>query len=80
LDIFSSLKRKEKRFYPTRYAISLANGLGDEEDVIKANENGYIVVETNYRIYAYSSNNYSHYIVSIKLLVFFQNLKLNIYA
>lgn len=51
--ISNKKQRKLKRFYPTRLAIQLANGINDNVDV-KQEEKGYIVVETNYRIYAYT--------------------------
>ncbi len=51
------LKRKEKRFYPTRMTIQIANGLNDYEESHQDNK-GFIVVETNYRIYAYTSNSW----------------------
>uniref|UniRef100_A0AAR2IGB7 General transcription factor IIH subunit 4 n=1 Tax=Pygocentrus nattereri TaxID=42514 RepID=A0AAR2IGB7_PYGNA len=38
-------KRKSRRYYPTRLAITLAAG-----------ESGFIVVETNYRVYAYTNS------------------------
>uniref|UniRef100_A0AAQ5YKY8 General transcription factor IIH subunit 4 n=1 Tax=Amphiprion ocellaris TaxID=80972 RepID=A0AAQ5YKY8_AMPOC len=41
-------KRKSRRYYPTRLAITLAAGV-----TTKA---GFIVVETNYRIYAYTNS------------------------
>ncbi|GCB82520.1 hypothetical protein scyTo_0022345, partial [Scyliorhinus torazame] len=45
-------KRKSRRFYPTRLAINLASGVsGSSVDV---HRQGYIIVETNYRIYAYT--------------------------
>jgi transcription initiation factor TFIIH subunit 4 len=45
-----------KRFYPTRLAIQLANGIdNDSNEDSKSNNKGYIIVETNYRIYAYTS-------------------------
>jgi len=47
-----TLQRKEKRYYPTRLAINLASGLSDL--TTDSHRNGYIVVETNYRIYAYT--------------------------
>ncbi|WAR30320.1 TF2H4-like protein [Mya arenaria] len=52
---FSTLgKRKEKRYYPTRLAINLASGLtGMATD---ENRQGYMVVETNYRVYAYTDS------------------------
>ncbi|XP_052788025.1 general transcription factor IIH subunit 4-like [Mya arenaria] len=47
-------KRKEKRYYPTRLAINLASGLtGMATD---ENRQGYMVVETNYRVYAYTDS------------------------
>lgn len=49
------LKRKEKKLYPTRLAIQLANGLTDNDDAMPTDETGYIIVETNYRVYAYTS-------------------------
>ncbi|KAI1290376.1 General transcription factor IIH subunit 4 [Halotydeus destructor] len=47
-------KRKDSRFYPTRLAINLITGLRD----VKANANkvGYAIVETNYRVYAYTES------------------------
>ncbi|XP_067865728.1 general transcription factor IIH subunit 4 isoform X2 [Heterodontus francisci] len=47
-------KRKSRRFYPTRLAINLASGVsGNSVDV---HRQGYIIVETNYRIYAYTDS------------------------
>lgn len=51
-------KRKAGRFYPTRLALNItcSNGAGTpvlEEDVPKGN----IIVETNYRVYAYTDSN-----------------------
>lgn len=47
-------KRKSQRFYPTRLAIHLASGLSKTST--ETSEEGYIVVETNYRIYAYTDS------------------------
>ncbi|NXW67542.1 TF2H4 factor, partial [Hirundo rustica] len=50
-------KRKSRRFYPTRLAIALASGTamgtaaGTEPD-----SHGFVLVETNYRIYAYTGD------------------------
>lgn len=47
-----SPQRKSRRFYPTRLAIALASGTSGcppEPDA-----RGFVVVETNYRIYAYT--------------------------
>ncbi|XP_042202535.1 general transcription factor IIH subunit 4 [Callorhinchus milii] len=47
-------KRKSRRFYPTRLAINLASGVSaSARDV---HQTGYIIVETNYRIYAYTDS------------------------
>ncbi|XP_018567144.1 general transcription factor IIH subunit 4 [Anoplophora glabripennis] len=51
-------KRKAGRFYPTRLALNItcsqSKGAADlEEDAPK----GYIIVETNYRVYAYTDSN-----------------------
>ncbi|XP_017781706.1 PREDICTED: general transcription factor IIH subunit 4 [Nicrophorus vespilloides] len=49
-------KRKAGRFYPTRLALNITSSQSQallEEDTPK----GYIVVETNYRVYAYTDSN-----------------------
>lgn len=61
-----SIKRKIKRFYPTRLAIQLANGINDSVEVNKEDK-GYIIVETNYRIYAYTGSYYTYSIVKTRL-------------
>ena len=45
-------KRKEKRYYPTRLAINLTSGVSGLST--QAQSKGYLMVETNYRIYAYT--------------------------
>jgi transcription initiation factor TFIIH subunit 4 len=60
--------RKIKSFYPTRLAIQLANGLENGSE-LASDGNGYIVVETNYRIYAYTN---SH--LQISLIALFCDL------
>jgi len=47
-------KRKSGRFYPTRLAINLASGL--QYTALDMHRPGYIVVETNYRVYAYTDS------------------------
>lgn len=47
-----NIQRRSGRFYPTRLAINLASGL--KEVNLDVNKTGYIVVETNYRVYAYT--------------------------
>uniref|UniRef100_A0A8C4RCH3 General transcription factor IIH subunit 4 n=1 Tax=Erpetoichthys calabaricus TaxID=27687 RepID=A0A8C4RCH3_ERPCA len=47
-------KRKSRRYYPTRLAINLASGVsGTSVDV---HTQGFIVVDTNYRIYGYTES------------------------
>ena len=46
-----TLQRKELRYYPTRLAINLACGVREQTD---DSSQGYLVVETNYRVYAYT--------------------------
>lgn len=58
LSLRKLFQRKAGRFYPTRLALNITNsqarGSTDiEEDIPK----GYIVVETNYRVYAYTDSN-----------------------
>ncbi|XP_064649377.1 general transcription factor IIH subunit 4-like isoform X2 [Lineus longissimus] len=48
-------KRKSHRYYPTRLAINLASGLS-KNSVDTNSKEGYIVVETNYRVYAYTGS------------------------
>lgn len=46
--------RKDPRFYPTRLAINLFSGLRDKtKDISKP---GFAIVETNYRVYAYTES------------------------
>lgn len=61
-------KRKIKRFYPTRLVIQLANGVSSGVEFEK-DDKGYIIVETNYRIYAYTDSN-----LKISLLALFSDL------
>ncbi|XP_078606522.1 general transcription factor IIH subunit 4-like [Branchiostoma floridae x Branchiostoma japonicum] len=54
LGLVNQRKRKSGRFYPTRLTIHLASGISDvEKDFHKE---GYLVVESNYRIYAYTDS------------------------
>lgn len=57
-------QRKSRRYYPTRLAISLAAGVTNSSSCSSSSDlastpgagaAGFIVVETNYRIYAYTS-------------------------
>lgn len=49
-------KRKSQRYYPTRLAINLASGLSQFSATAAAAQKGFIVVETNYRLYAYTNS------------------------
>lgn len=47
-------KRKDGKFYPTRLMINLFSGLRiKEKDISKQ---GFVIVETNYRVYAYTDS------------------------
>ncbi len=47
-------KRKSRRYYPTKLAINLGSAITGESS-FDVNQQGYIVVETNYRVYAYTN-------------------------
>ncbi|PFX27254.1 General transcription factor IIH subunit 4 [Stylophora pistillata] len=49
-------KRKSRRYYPTRLAINLASAGIGSSTVINTDQKGFIVVETNYRLYAYTNS------------------------
>uniref|UniRef100_A0A8I5UUR7 General transcription factor IIH subunit 4 n=1 Tax=Pongo abelii TaxID=9601 RepID=A0A8I5UUR7_PONAB len=52
---FSTLgKRKSRRYYPTRLAINLSSGVSGAGGTV--HQPGFIVVETNYRLYAYTES------------------------
>ncbi|KAF7283905.1 hypothetical protein GWI33_022736 [Rhynchophorus ferrugineus] len=70
-------KRKAGRFYPTRLALNITNTQSKstvllEEDTPK----GYIVVETNYRVYAYTDSNLQVALIALftELMYRFPNL------
>ncbi len=46
-------KRKSRRYYPTKLAINLGSAITGESS-LDVNQQRYIVVETNYRVYAYT--------------------------
>ncbi|KAI8058357.1 transcription factor TFIIH subunit p52/Tfb2 [Syncephalis plumigaleata] len=48
-------KKGSRRFYPTRLAITLASG-NSTSLPSEQNDNGYIILETNYRVYAYTDS------------------------
>ncbi|XP_065187328.1 general transcription factor IIH subunit 4-like isoform X2 [Sycon ciliatum] len=47
-------KQKSKRYYPTRLAINFSSGLHQSTQVPESE--GFLVVETNYRVYAYTDS------------------------
>lgn len=47
-------KRTSGRFYPTRLALHIASG--EKKGLMEDHREGYLVVETNYRIYAYTNS------------------------
>lgn len=57
-DQFLSFQRKAGRFYPTRLALNITNKnatVVNDEDTEQ--DKGHIIVETNYRVYAYTDSN-----------------------
>ncbi|XP_043283266.1 general transcription factor IIH subunit 4 [Venturia canescens] len=72
-------KRKAGRFYPTRLALNIATGQNKPlaRDMEKE---GYIIVETNYRVYAYSNSNLQVALLGLfcEMLYRFPNLVVSI--
>lgn len=70
-------KRKSRRYYPTRLAINLASGVTSTVSTSADNPNqGFIVVETNYRVYAYTESELQIALVALfsEMLYRFPNL------
>ncbi|XP_072303915.1 general transcription factor IIH subunit 4 [Eucyclogobius newberryi] len=76
-------KRKSRRYYPTRLAITLAAGVTSSSAPSNSltsspgsGETGFIVVETNYRVYAYTSSELQIALVALfsEMLYRFPNL------
>ncbi|MGH0128057.1 UNVERIFIED_CONTAM: hypothetical protein FKN15_036102 [Acipenser sinensis] len=67
-------KRKSRRYYPTRLAINLAAGVSGTS--VDAHNQGFVIVETNYRIYAYTESELQIALVALfsELLYRFPNL------
>ncbi|KAM4643573.1 LOW QUALITY PROTEIN: general transcription factor IIH subunit 4 [Amazona ochrocephala] len=67
-------KRKSRRFYPTRLAIALASGPSGTPP--EPGARGFILVETNYRIYAYTDSELQIALIALfsELLYRFPNL------
>jgi transcription initiation factor TFIIH subunit 4 len=71
-------KRKAGRFYPTRLALNIASGQNKSQ--LDLNQEGYIVVETNYRVYAYTDSNLQVALLGLfcELMYRFPNLAVGI--
>ncbi|XP_067002573.1 general transcription factor IIH subunit 4 [Anabrus simplex] len=71
-------KRKAGRFYPTRLALNIASGQNKTQNEV--HQEGYIVVETNYRIYAYTNSNLQVALLGLfsELIYRFPNLAVGI--
>lgn len=67
-------KRKSGRYFPTRLAINLASGLRNVN--FDAQREGFIVIETNYRVYAYTDSDLQIEILGLfcQLLYRFPNM------
>lgn len=80
LGIVYQRKRRSGRFYPTRLAINLASGL--KEVNLDINKAGYIVVETNYRVYAYTDSELQIALVALfcEMMYRFPNLSVGVFT
>ncbi|XP_061475168.1 general transcription factor IIH subunit 4 [Rhineura floridana] len=67
-------KRKSRRYYPTRLAINLSSGISGI--TVDTHNQGFIVVETNYRIYAYTDSELQIALIALfsEMLYRFPNL------
>ena len=48
------IQRTAGRFYPTRLVMNIASG--EKKGMMERHKDGFLVVETNYRVYAYASS------------------------
>ena len=48
------IQRTAGRFYPTRLVMNIASG--EKKGMMERHKDGFLVVETNYRVYAYTSS------------------------
>ncbi|XP_046387995.1 general transcription factor IIH subunit 4 [Ischnura elegans] len=78
-------KRKAGRFYPTRLALNIASSGGnlvksDATGIKDESQLGYIIVETNYRVYAYTSSNLQVALVGLfcEMMYRFPNLAVGV--
>ncbi|ERL92616.1 general transcription factor IIH subunit 4 [Dendroctonus ponderosae] len=70
-------KRKAGRFYPTRLALNITNSQNKNAPILEEDSpKGYIVVETNYRVYAYTDSNLQVALIALftELMYRFPNL------
>ncbi|CAG9832663.1 unnamed protein product [Diabrotica balteata] len=70
-------KRKAGRFYPTRLALNITSSQNKvTADIEEDRPKGYIVVETNYRVYAYTDSNLQVALIALftELMYRFPNL------
>lgn len=70
-------KRKAGRFYPTRLALNITNSQNKNSPILEEDTpKGYIVVETNYRVYAYTDSNLQVALIALftELMYRFPNL------
>ena len=63
-------KRKSRRFYPTRMAIDLISGSNDEDP--QSRSKGYLLVETNFRVTAYTNSLLTTNILSLFLQILYR--------
>jgi transcription initiation factor TFIIH subunit 4 len=69
--------KKAQRFYPTRLAISLTSNVANaKESTTESEKHGFIVVETNYRVYAYTDSSLHLSLLALfsKMLYRFPNM------
>jgi len=70
-------QRKVKRYYPTKLAIELASGLAtgassDNLGVPDEIQSGFLIVETNYRVYAYTGGFQIDIFTDLRIFVLFR--------
>ncbi|CAF3436654.1 unnamed protein product [Rotaria sp. Silwood1] len=77
--------RKIKRYFPTKLAIELASGLStngfvDQQYGTDEIQSGFLIVETNYRVYAYTNNDLYLKITALfcKMLYRFPNMSVGL--
>ena len=63
-------KRKSRRFYPTRMAVDLISGAKNENP--QSRSRGYLLVETNFRVTAYTNSHLTTSILSLFLQILYR--------